>query len=147
MPDKSHGMSRTPIYNIWKLMHKRCIDVDCRAYKNYGGRGISVCKRWASFESFYADMGDRPKGKTLDRYPDNDGDYKPSNCRWATPMEQSANSRRRRLVEFKGKEYHISGFCREFGISYDTIRARLQRGWSVRRAINQPIGKYGRNHT
>ena len=81
-------------YSSWAHMIQRCENPKCVDYKWYGGRGIKVCERWRnSFEAFYADVGDRPKGMTLDRWPDNDGDYELSNFRWATPREQRLNSR------------------------------------------------------
>jgi hypothetical protein len=86
------GTRRTPTYNSWVSMKQRCRDPNDTQYKRYGGRGITVCDRWInSFENFLADMGERPKNMTLDRYPDNDGNYEPSNCRWATPQEQARN--------------------------------------------------------
>ena len=84
----------SPAYYSWKGMRERCSNPKCHAWKYYGGRGIAVCNRWLnSFENFLADMGERPDGLTLDRYPDNDGNYEPGNCRWATPKQQANNRR------------------------------------------------------
>jgi hypothetical protein len=87
------GDTQTRTYTSWSKMLYRCRTSTCHAYADYGGRGISVCERWLSFENFLADMGERPEGKTLDRWPDNDGNYEPGNARWATPKEQQANRR------------------------------------------------------
>lgn len=79
-------------YSSWASMKERCNNPNSTCYHKYGARGIKVCKRWATFNKFFEDMGLRPKGKTLDRI-NNDGDYKPSNCKWSTPLEQSNNQR------------------------------------------------------
>jgi hypothetical protein len=88
----AHGGKNSPTFSSWEAMNYRCRNLNDKAY---GGRDppIKVCKRWRKFENFLADMGERPAGTSIDRYPDNDGDYKPSNCRWATPKQQRANQR------------------------------------------------------
>ncbi len=90
---KTHGMSEHPLYSVWGQMKERCQKPTNQAYKNYGGRGISVCERWESFENFLFDIGIPPKGLTLERM-DNDGNYEPGNCKWATRSEQRANQRK-----------------------------------------------------
>jgi hypothetical protein len=90
-----HGMEGTKVYAVWSSMKARCQNARHRAYKNYGGRGISVCERWQKFENFYADMGE-PTG-VLDRI-DNDGDYTPTNCRWTTWSVSNTNKRHRKAV-------------------------------------------------
>jgi hypothetical protein len=91
----THGMCGTKIYYIWADMLYRCTKAKHARYADYGGRGITVCERWHEFANFFADMGERPEGRSLDRR-DNDAGYSPENCRWATPAEQSENRRQYR---------------------------------------------------
>ena len=96
---KQHGHSpksgKSPTYVSWDAMLQRCSNKNHEKYIRYGERGVRVCRRWRKFENFLADMGERPKGKTLDRFPDPSGNYKPGNCRWATPKQQAANHRKK----------------------------------------------------
>jgi hypothetical protein len=88
----THGKSHGRTWRSWKAMRERC-EPTYREHAYYADRGITVCERWAAFENFIADMGERPDGMTLDRYPNNDGNYEPGNCRWATPKQQARNRR------------------------------------------------------
>lgn len=127
-----HGKSRTPIHNIWWTMIQRCTNPTVRAYGYYGGRGITVCERWLRFENFYADMGDRPEGRTLDRI-DNDGPYSPENCRWATLQDQRANQRKRtlKLLCIRGHEFtpENTAFTTSGQRACRACRRILNRGW------------------
>jgi hypothetical protein len=96
-PRLRHGHARegqSSTYKCWTNMRSRCTNPKVKQYKDWGGRGIKVCERWLVFDNFLADMGEKPKGMQIDRI-DNDGDYKPSNCRWVTPKENSATRRRK----------------------------------------------------
>ena len=105
-------------------MKERCFDKKNNAYHYYGGRGITVCEKWLEFEAFYKDMGDRPNNKTLDRI-DNDGNYCPENCRWATPFEQGSNKRDNVFLEYKGEKLIISEWSRRTGIKHQTLGKRI----------------------
>ena len=142
----NHGMSSE--YHIWSSMRQRCENPKDKTFKDYGGRGIKVCKRWHDFKNFYEDMGKKPKGKSLDRH-NNDGNYCPENCRWATPHEQRVNSRpkscgfqkQREFVGFDPKhtsiysEISINRFARQHGLCASCISACLlgkqsqHKGW------------------
>lgn len=134
----THGYSGGRTYNIWAGMKSRCLNQNLEKWKDYGGRGITVCQRWIdSFESFLEDMGDAPDGFTLDR-KENSGNYEKSNCRWATSSDQANNTRQNRFLEFNGKRMTISHWADEIGIDSHILYNRLRRGWSVERAITEP---------
>lgn len=139
---KPHGMSRTRIYRTWKAMLGRCNSESHKAYPLYGGRGIKVCSRWHDFRAFYADMGDLPAGKSLDRI-DNDGDYSPENCRWATHEEQGNNRRTNHLLTFNGKTQTCTEWAHELGMNPYTLNGRLSKGWSAERALTTPVRAQG----
>jgi hypothetical protein len=115
-------------------MIQRCTNPARRGYPSYGGRGIVVCERWRDFPSFLADMGARPAGKTLDRI-NNDGNYEPGNCRWATQREQCANTRSNKNFTINGVTKNQSEWCREFGVPVGTFRSRMKRGQSALSAL------------
>jgi hypothetical protein len=136
-----HGMSNSPEYRSWSAMIRRCTDDRAMGYSRYGGRGIKVCDRWIeSFENFYADMGVRPKGTTLDRI-DFDGNYELENCRWATVDVQRQNTSRTILVTANGKSQSLGAWARELGVSDKSIRYRLKIGMTDDEAINTPFRK------
>lgn len=138
MPEK-HGMLYAPEYGPWREMKKRCTNPKAKHYDKYGGRGIKVCDEWMhSFAAFFAYMGPRPSpDHSVDRI-DNDGNYEPGNCRWATRFEQQANTRMTRLVTIDGKTLSFCGWAREKGLSYGLIRQRESKGWTLYDAIMTP---------
>ena len=127
-------------YRVWQAMRVRCFNPGCKAYKNYGGRGITVCDRWKdSFEAFYQDMGPKPSlDHEIDR-EDNDGNYEPGNCRWATRSNNSRNRRSCIWVMFEGKRRLLIELCEQFGVRSDTIRRRLKCGETADEAFANPI--------
>lgn len=122
----------------WGQMISRCYDPNNHKYKSYGGRGIRVCDRWICRRLFIEDMGERPDGMTLNRI-DNDGDYSPENCEWATYKEQSQNRRDNRRITFEGKTQCLTEWARQYGLNRTTLRRRLDSGWSIENALKTPI--------
>lgn len=120
-------------------MKLRCFKKDSRDYRLYGGRGISVCDRWLSFDNFISDMGQRPTSKhMLDRI-DNNGDYSPENCRWATPVEQARNKRNNHLVPVNGRLVTLAEAQELTGVEQTTIRQRINLGWDAEKAATVKV--------
>lgn len=109
-------------------MKRRCENPNVPEFKNYGGRGITLCDRWRDFANFLADMGPCPKGMSLDRI-DNDGPYGPENCRWATRVQQARNMRGNRLIVMGGKRLSIAAACEAANLPVSTVATRMYRGW------------------
>ena len=131
----THGASKTRTYQAWHQMRQRCLNPRHRAYPSYGGRGITICQRWLdSFEAFLEDLGEPPDNRSLDRI-DNDGNYEPGNCRWASRSEQQRNKRDNRLVTYDGMTKCLTEWAEDTGIDRATIRGRLRRGWTVAAAL------------
>lgn len=149
----THIMSKSRFYRIWQGVLQRCLNKNCKIYKNYGGRGIMICDRWLKFENFREDMykdylehvkefGE--KNTTIDRI-DNNNYYYLKNCRWATVEEQNNNTRNNRYLTYKNKKLTITQWSGILGISINTILGRLDlMGWSVRDTLNIPVKKYNR---
>lgn len=136
----THGLSGTMTYRAWKAMKRRCYNKEQAAYPRYGGRGIIVCDRWLnSFGNFLSDMGERLPGTTLDRI-NNNGNYEPSNCRWATPKQQARNMRRNVCVTAFGETKTISEWSDDerCAVTYGALRSRLASGVSSEEAIARP---------
>ena len=139
--NKKHGMSGTSIYKSWASMKDRCLNKKCKEYKYYGSRKITICDRWLeSFENFYKDMGDRPKGKTLDRRDNNDN-YCKKNCRWATAKTQARNKRNTIFLEYRGEKKALISWAEELGVAVDCLKERYRLGWSVEEILTIPSQK------
>ena len=135
-----HGLSKTRLHTIWHSMYCRCNYPSTNGYKNYGGRGIKICKEWTDkengFVNFYnwAINNGYSENLTLDRI-NIDGDYEPSNCKWETPKNQSNNRRNNVFIEFNGKTKTAKQWCDEYGIIQTTFNDRIKRGWTIEQAL------------
>lgn len=136
---KTHGMRKHQLYKTWAEMRYRCENPKKHNYKHYGARGIRVCERWHDFPNFVNDMGHRPVGATLDRINLN-GDYQPSNCRWATKSQQRRNMRTNRILEFGGRRKTLAEWSELTGLKVATIWARLDMyGWSIEKTLTAQL--------
>jgi hypothetical protein len=136
-------MTGTSEYIAWFNMKKRCYDIKDNRYKNYGKRGIKVCKKWMKFEEFIKDMGLKPSLKhSLDRI-DNNGNYKPGNCRWATDALQSNNRTSNTKITFKNKTKTMAEWAEFLGFKQSTLCMRLTKyKWPIEKAFTRPIGRW-----
>lgn len=140
----THGRSCTKEHKQWDSMKQRCLNPNHEFFYHYGGRGIKVCDSWLeSFENFFADMGECPEGLTLDRI-ENEGNYEPSNCRWATRGEQSRNRRGVVILTLGNDSMCIAEWARRIGMHEDTLRRRIKTGWTVEEALTTPTGEIKR---
>jgi hypothetical protein len=137
-----HGLSSRPEYQIWKAIWQRCTNPKHVQWADYGGRGITVCQRWRGlkgFPRFLTDMGSRPKGYTIERR-NNDKNYTPANCFWATRKEQNRNKRNNLMIKFQGETKCLSQWAEEKGIRQSVLYGRIvTQKWSTDKAFNTPI--------
>lgn len=146
----THGMTGTTEYDWWVEIKKRCSNPKHRAYRNYGGRGIKLCERWAaSFETFLLEVtreaGLRPsRTHSLDRFPDNNGNYEPGNVRWANKQQQARNTRMTRMLTFRGETRPLVEWAEIVGINQSTVKNRIARGESAETALAHPVINDGR---
>ncbi len=136
----THNMSRERIFRIWSAMIKRCEDPNCKAYDNYGGRGISVCDEWKDLNKFkeWAINNGYQSNLSIDRI-DTNGNYSPENCRWADAKTQGNNKRNNVIITYNGVTHTLSEWSSITGIKQGTIRNRLHSGWSVDDILNTPV--------
>lgn len=148
---RKHGFCSSSVidesgtYHVWEALKQRTTKPNCKAYKNYGGRGIKIDPRWENFENFLLDMGVRPHGTSLDRI-DNNGDYTPENCKWSTRIEQNSNKRDNFFIEYKGEKMTISELSRRTGVGISRLRHRIVvQGLTVDESLTRPVTMGARN--
>lgn len=127
-------------YNLWMTMKQRCFNPRNKKYKYYGNRGITICDRWLIFVNFYVDMGEKPQDRSIERI-NNNGNYEPGNCKWATSSEQNSNSRNTigRTLTYNGISMSCSAWSRKLGIPQSTIATRLQKKYTLERILSKHI--------
>ena len=140
-----HGHARvgkeTATYSSWNMMLQRCTNPNRDKYRLYGGRGITVCRRWFKFINFLKDMGEKPTGMTLER-KDTNGDYNKDNCTWATKKQQANNRRNNRVLTYKGITMNTTQWANALNMPYHVLRQRLHRKWSIEKSLTQEVRKW-----
>lgn len=134
---RKHGASTTRNYKRWAAIKDRCLNKESKSYKNYGGRGIKICQMWHKYENFLSDMGTPNVGMTIERI-NNDGNYEPKNCRWATREDQNNNHRRNVKINFDGRTFNITQWAKIMGLTKAALTHRFNRGWTIERALTEP---------
>jgi hypothetical protein len=139
---KTHGMAGKPLYKVWAGILTRCLNKNDHSYTFYGARGITICESWRKFENFQKDTANGySKGLCLERI-NNDGNYDPSNCKWATRAEQARN--RRNTILFNNET--ATEAAKRLGASESTVTARIQKGWSLKNAFTLPLYTHMKNY-
>lgn len=149
----THGLSmnadkrKTRLYSVWIQMRQRCLNSKNKSYHRYGGRGISVCKEWDDYAAFHlwAMANGYHNDLTIERI-NNNGNYEPDNCKWATHKEQGQNSSRNRLITFCGNTRTLGQWADLIGMHHDALRERLDNGWSVEKALTTPVNPNLQRH-
>ena len=146
---KTHGMKKTKFYAVWSKIKGRCNNSNSKDFYRYGGRGIKVSKKWEKFNGFYNDMYHSyfkhvekfgKKNTSIDRI-NNDGNYRKSNCRWATPIDQANNKRNNVILEYKGDKKTLAQWAMFLNINQSTLRTRINRGWSTEKTLTTLVIK------
>ena len=133
----THGMRNDDRYSVWRDLIGRCENILNADFGDYGARGIRVCEEWHDIHQFVKDMGPRPEGYEIERI-DNNGNYCPDNCKWASRKAQTNNTRRNIIVSYKGRKQSLALWCEELNLNYESMRARLKRHWSPEEAFELP---------
>lgn len=147
--NSTHGGTRrngiiTPEYLAWAQMKSRVYNKKLDGYKNYGGRGVTICDRWLKFENFIADMGKKPSPKhSIDR-KDNNGNYEPDNCRWATRKEQARNKRNNHIIVYGEESMTVVQWAERIGVSNYALYNRIRLGWPIEDILNKPLDRKNR---
>jgi hypothetical protein len=139
--NQRHGLHASRTYKAWLSMRQRCLNPNNPAYKNYGGRGITIDPRWNTFDQFLADMDQAPDGMSIERI-DNEKGYGPDNCKWASRIEQGRNTRKCRVITHDGKTQTLAEWADQYGINRQTLGKRLDNGWDMERALTQSPLQY-----
>lgn len=142
----THGLSRdkehkkTRLFRIWAGIRTRCLNPNDKTYKNYGGRGIKICNEWNDFATFHnwAIANGYDDNLSIER-KDNDGNYEPSNCKWANDTEQANNKRTNRMIAHNGMTKTLSQWAKYYNLNYNMLFERLKRGWTFKKAVATPV--------